>query len=452
VRQLMTESLLLALLAGVPALAIAQYVPRWLMPTLTPFAVNMSFAPDARTVMFTIGLAVASCLLFGLTPALHATRSLAEQRRRVPLRSVFLSAQVVFCLVLLVSAGLFLRSINSDLSKDLGFATSDVLELTVSAPANEDEAVRAPRLSAELPELAAANGIRRVAYRSFAPFQSDARRITVPGQDIPQTLAAIIATPEYFELLDIRLLAGRVFAPHTSNVREVVINTPLAEQLGGATKAVGSALLVDSVPYTVVGVVGNVHDFNMRRMPPAVYLTHPWTTVPRVLVRGNADGARRLAQAIMARDPSLGASIRSYDFYVHDALSAARFAAVVAGALGALALILASVGMFGVFSFWVRQRQHEIGVRMALGATSGHVLRLVMRTATRAVGWGVVVGVIAAAGAAQLLRSSLYGLSPLDPSAFAGAITVLLGTALLATVLPAWRASRVDPLESLRAD
>jgi ABC-type antimicrobial peptide transport system permease subunit len=141
-----------------------------------------------------------------------------------------------------------------------------------------------------------------------------------------------------------------------------------------------------------------------------------------------------------------------YSWYVNDALSTANGAAAMAGSLGILALLLASVGMFGVFSYWVRQRQHDIGVRMALGATPASVVRMVLRASAKAVGWGLVIGILVAVAAAQLLRSSLYGLSPLDPPAFGSAIGILLLTALIATLMPAWRAVKVDPLEALRAD
>ena len=120
--------------------------------------------------------------------------------------------------------------------------------------------------------------------------------------------------------------------------------------------------------------------------------------------------------------------------------------------LGALALVLATVGMFGVFSYWVQQRRHDIGVRMALGATRASVIRLVLGASSRAVGWGLLAGVAGAVGAAQVVRNSLYGLNPLDPAAFAIAIAVLVTSAGAATLLPAWRAVRVDPAESLRAD
>ncbi|MBL0172196.1 MAG: ABC transporter permease [Gemmatimonadaceae bacterium] len=452
IRQLMTESLLLALLAGLPALAIARVVPPWVMRTLTTESAILGFSTDANTLMFTLGLAVLSCLLFGLAPALHATRPATVQRQQLPLRSVFLSAQVVFCLVLLVSAGLFLRQIRAQQTTNLGFAVADVTEVTVSVPGNEDEAGRSERLSTELPELVTGLRLTQVAFSEYSPLQNAVRRVWVPGRTDRQTMPVVNATPEYFRVLGIPLLAGRPFAAGASGRTEVVINRLLAEQLGGPNQALGVTLLVDSVPRTVVGIVPTIRDVGLGDPQTAIYQSFQWQTSPRVIVRGDVTGAQRLVKAIMARDPSLGASLRSYTWYVDQALSTSVFAATVAGAIGVLALLLASVGMFGVFSYWVRQRQHDIGVRMALGATPARVVRMVLRASARAVGFGLVIGVVAAAGAAQLLRSSLYGLSPLDPVTFATAIGILAGTALVATLLPAWRAVHVDPLESLRAD
>jgi ABC-type antimicrobial peptide transport system permease subunit len=154
----------------------------------------------------------------------------------------------------------------------------------------------------------------------------------------------------------------------------------------------------------------------------------------------------------MARDPSLTVSIRPYSWYVRDATTSATFAALVSGALGALALVLASIGMFGVLSYWVQQRQQDISVRMALGAAPMHVVRLVLGTTGCAVGWGLGVGLVLAVGAAQLLRSNLFGLSPMDPASYAGAMGVLALAAIVATLLPVRRAVRIEPMQALRGD
>jgi ABC-type lipoprotein release transport system permease subunit len=226
----------------------------------------------------------------------------------------------------------------------------------------------------------------------------------------------------------------------------------MAQQFGSSTRAVGASLLIDSVPFTVVGVIADARDVGFREIRPAVYLPFHWNASPKVIVRGDVAGAQRLARAISERDPALTVSIKPYRQYVAEQFADRNFAASVSGALGVLALLLASVGMLGVFTYWVEQRQHDIGVRVALGATPRHIATLVLSASARAVMWGLVVGLIAAVGVAQLLRSSLYGLQPLDVPSFATATGILICSALVATFVPTRRAIRITPMSSLRAD
>jgi predicted permease len=450
-RQLMTESLLLALLAGLPALVIARWLPVWIMGVFTRESMALTFTPDVRVLGVTVGLAVASCVLFGLVPALHATRPLTTQRHRLPLRSVFLSAQVTFCVVLLVAAALFVRSAQAGRELELGFTHEGVHELMLSLPANEDEAARAQRLQLELPELVAAAGVPEAAFTEHPPFAVGSVLLTIDGE--ARHVASVTSSPDYFALMRIATLAGRPFGTGAAGANEVVVNALLAERLGGTAAILGRTLVVDSIPRTIVGVVRSARDAgDLRRATPAVYRPFAWRTSPRVLVRASAEQAHELARLMRARDGALGVSVRPYQWYIENVLSSATGAATMAGALGLLALVLASVGIFGVFSFWVRQRQRDIGIRMALGATRTSILRMVVGAAGRAVGWGLVIGVLLSAAVAQLLRSSLYGLSPFDPRSFGAAIGILLLAAFLATVLPAWRAVHVDPMESLRSD
>ncbi|MCC6245049.1 MAG: ABC transporter permease [Gemmatimonadaceae bacterium] len=452
VRQLMTESLMLALLAGVPAMIVARWAPQWVLTTLTDQAHALQFTPDWRVVLFTFGLAVASCVLFGLAPALHATKPLVAQRRRVALRSIFLSAQVTFSLVLLVAAGLFVRSARAERALHLGFATDDVVELTVQIPANEEPSARGALLRAELADAVASTGVQRVAYALTAPFNPEGRRFALPGG--PTAVAPVVyASASYFDVLSLRMAAGRVYrdAPENSE-REVVVNAPLAAQFGGALKAVGASLLIDSVPFTIVGVVHTTRDVGLRDVRPALYLPFAWDASPRVIVRGDAAGAQRLVRYIAARDPSLTVSLRSYQWYVDQRFSQTNFSAAVSGALGLLALTLATIGMLGVFSYWVEQRQHDISVRFALGATSAHIVRMVATSSARAVAWGLGIGIVGAVGVARLLRSSLYGLQPVDLPAFGAAIGILVAAAIVATLLPTRRALKIDPMTSLRGD
>ncbi len=452
IRQLMTESLVLALVATLPALLIARVVPPWIMSVFTVGqGVNLRFSPDWRILVATMVLAVVSCVVFGLAPALHATRPLQAHRHRVPLRSVFLSAQVTFCLVLLVAAGLFVRSAEVHRSLALGYAPAGITEIIVSLPADEDEAQRAARLERELPDVLAAHGVRAV-FADFSPFQSGAVRVRAgAGEPVVALLGGVSA--DYFSLLGHTLLAGRAFAGGPGGAGEVVINARFAERLGGPTAALGASLVVDSVPATIVGVVHDARDAgNGREVIATIYRPMRWTSSPRLFTRANAADVQRVAAEIRARDPLLGVSSRPYDWYIENKVAGAAGAAAMAGALGLLALGLASIGIFGVFAFWVRQREREIGVRMALGATRAQVLRLVLGATGRAVGWGIALGLAASVGVAELLRNQFYGLSPFDPVAFASALGVLLVAAALATLGPTWRATRIEPMEALRAD
>ncbi len=452
VRQLMTESLVLALVASLPALAIARWFPVWIMSVFTVgMGVNLQFTPDWRVLAVTLGLAVVSCVLFGLAPALHATHPLVAQRHRVPLRSVFLSAQVTFCLVLLVAAGLFLRSAGTDRGRELGYSPNGVTEILIATPAYEDEAQRSTRLARELPELLGQLGVV-AAYTDFAPFQAGLALLGAGAAEPRRTLTAGVSS-NYFETLGHTVFAGRPFAEGPVGANEIVVNALLAERLGGVATALGASVMVDSQPRTIVGVIRDARDAgNMREVVPVIYRPVQHASAPRLLTRASEAEVQRVVAALRASDPALGVSARPYAWYIANSASGSAGAAAMAGALGLLALLLASIGIFGVFAFWVRQRQREIGVRIALGATSGRILRMVLGATGRAVGWGVLLGLAASAGVAMVLRSQLYGLSPFDPVTFALALGVLLAAAALATVLPAWRAMRVDPAEALRAD
>lgn len=451
VRQLMTESLLLALLASIPALLIASWAPGWIIHTLTDLSHTLQFSTDRNVLLFTVLAATICCALFGLAPALHASRPLQMGRTRLPLRSIFLSAQVTFCVVLLVVSGLLVRSASIGRNLDLGFATKDVTELAVALPATDDEAKTAKRLETAIPELASSVGVRRYAVISNPPFLANEWEYrTAPGGEARRA-RVLFASSEYFATLDIRLLAGRLYAndPRRS---EVVVNASLAALLGGPVKAIGTRLHMDNGEVTVVGVTAAAHDLASRAVEPGIYFAFPWTIAPRMIVRGAPDEARRLSSAIMARDPSLFVSMRTYAWYLEDATTSATFAAMVSGAMGTLALVLASIGMFGVLSYWVQQRQQDISVRMALGAAPRNVVGLVLGATARAVGWGLALGLVLAVGAAQLLRSNLSGLSTMDPASYAGAMGVLALAGLLATLLPVRRAVRIEPMQALRGD
>lgn len=448
VRQLMTESLLLALLAGLPALLIASWLPPRILSLLTPDALALTFPADVRVAAVTALLVLLSCVLFGLAPALAATRRLTESRERVPLRSLFLSAQVAFSCVLLVVAALFLRSARQQRDVALGYTYDAVRELRLDPPADQSDTMVAARLATTLPQLLETSGLP-FAFTSSPPFGSGSVALKGAGVDL-RDVPLKRASSGYFAVLSIPLLAGRRY--RDADAREVVVNAALAEALGGVRNAVGSTVAIERVPYEVVGVVGDARDIRIRDVAVAAYAPLEWREVPQVLVRASAEETRVLRQRLADAEPSLDVSWREYRWYVDRALSGSITAAILAGGLGLLALALASIGMFGVFSYWVRQQRREIGIRMALGAAPSQVVRAVLRTSARAVGWGLMAGLGLAIIGAFVVRSSLYGVSALDPVAFVGTAGLLVLAALVATLLPARRAAQVDPSESLRAD
>ncbi len=451
VRQLMTESLVLALLAGIPAVALASWLPAWIIRIAGGGELLLVFTPDWRVLVVTFALAVASCVAFGLAPALQATKPHSGSRARVPLRAVFLSTQVTFCVVLLVAAGLFVRSATEGRAFDPGFVADGVSEVLVTLPVNEDEGLRARRLEQDLPALAEGANLRSLAFVEYQPMAPGVTRVRVSGEEVIRY--GLRASPEYFAVMRMTMLAGRPYGTGAQGANEIVINALMAEDYGGPSAALGTTVVVDSVARTVVGVVRTARDaFNLRDARPMLYEPFRWTTAPRVLLRGTPEEARRLADALRARDASIGTALRPFQWYVDLSLASAKSAATMAGALGLLALTLASVGIFGVFSFWVQQRRHDIGVRLALGASRGRILRIVLGASGRAIGWGLGIGLVLSVLVAMGLRSWLYGLSPLDPATFGAALGILLSSATLATVLPAWRAMHVDPMESLRVD
>lgn len=450
VRQLMTESLVLSLIATAPAIVLAQLIPPFIIQSYAIDDMRFDFSADWRVIAVAVVLSVGSCMLFGLAPALQASK----QRllgARLPLRTVFLSTQVAVCLVLLVCAGLFLRSVQAGRSLAMGFEPAAITELTLVPPANEDETVRAARFVSEAPALMRELGVARFALAEQTPFSAALARVQLGDHE--RQVRSVAVSSSYIDVAQLALLAGRAFRDDGARADEVVVNANLADSLGGATSAVGRTLVVDSIPRTIVGVVANARDAGgVREFLPALYTAPKGEYMPHLLLRASTTEAQRVAQQLRLRDATLGVAVRPYSWYVERNFGVAKGAATIAGALGVLALCLAAAGMFGVFAYWVQQRRREIGIRLALGAARRDVLTLVLRVTGRALGWGVLVGLVLAVLAAQALRSNLYGLPPLDPVSFGAALGVLLLSALLATLWPAWSATRVTPMESIRSD
>jgi len=472
-RQLMTESLTLACVAGAIGIAIAWVLPGRLVDIAAGKPTALPLAPDTLVLAYTALLCVLACMVFGLAPALHATRASVAgalksqvllRSPRFSLRSVLLSTQLAVSVVLLVAAGLLLRGVRHGRGLDHGLAIDGVTVVSFSAPASVFDAGRTRAFTLQLAdEIAALGPADAVGITQAVPFGSGNIKgsFRVPGSDMDTNNAVYEVSLGYFDLLGLSIVAGRGFGGDEAGPNAIVVNESLARLLGSPQAAIGRTIV--SPPdngwnqvgvLRIIGVVRDVRETPLEHVQPTIYQLLSGRSIPHVMVREAAAPGigGRISAAAARLDPRVRARMAPLSENIEARLQASRVTASVAAALGMLALLLATVGMFGVFSFWVQQRTHEIGIRMALGARAPEVVRLVVASSGRAVATGIVVGTAGALVASRLLQRSLYGLSPVDPITYTGVALLLAVSGIGATFVPARRAAHVDPLVTLRAE
>ena len=495
VRQLFTESLVLALLGGAAGALLAVGGVRALVALAPDGVPRLEQAQvDARVLLFTLALSVLCSVLFGLVPAFRAARpqlegALRSGGRHVTggprdrLRGALVVLEVALTLVLLTGAGLLTRSALLLARVEPGYDPAGVLTAQLMLPpARYGEAAQVVRAFGEIarearlvPGVASAGLVMIV---PLAPGSADAAvtaagRPWTPEHRIPVKFQ--IASDGYLETLRIPLAAGRAFTPRddADAPRVVVINEALARRLWPGESAVGRRVSnitgspEDPQWAEVVGVIRDVRGTGLaEEAAPEVYYPVPqapaplWPLIQRglTLVARAADGAgsataleRPLRAAVARVDASLPlGEPRTLASYLAASLATTRFTGLLLGALSAIGLVLAAIGIYGIVAYFVTQRLPEIGVRVALGATPANVARIVLDSGLRPVVLGVVLGIGAALAATRLLRGLLYGVSPSDPLTVTAVVALLLGAALLATLGPARRAMRVDPTSVMR--
>jgi putative ABC transport system permease protein len=484
-RQLLTESVILSALGGILGIAIA-YAGVGLLVKIVPIDLTF-FSPiavDLRVLAFAAALSIGTGIVFGLAPALHASRAdlndalttrasgLVARVGRFDMRSVFVVAQIALSAVLLVGAGLLTRSLTKLREVDLGFDPSNVATMEFRLPATKYNEPRkiADFFTRAIAEIRLVPGVASAALVRAIPFSGngDSRAYAVDGAPEPVPGQAPImqlntVSPGYFQTVRLPLVAGRdVNERDDANAPlVVVVNETLARRAWPNASAVGRRIrFVDSERwFTVVGVARDAKHFGPADAPRpqayVPYMQHPqiFTSVA-VRATGDADkmgNAVRDAIWRVDRDQPVW-KIRTLESIVDGALGSERVLLGLVAAFAGVALLLAAVGVYGVISFAVTQRTHEVGVRMALGAHRGDVIRLVVGQGLRLTVVALVVGMIAAAGASRVLASELFGVTPGDPFTFAIVPLVLGAVAVSACYLPARRASRLDPLAALRRD
>jgi len=488
VRQLLTESIVLSFVGGAAGLLLAVWGVDSLV-SMSPDTIPRAreIAIDPRVAGFTLLISLATGVLFGLAPALQVSKpdltdALKESGRstagvhRNRLRSLLVISEVALSLVLLVGAGLMIRSFARLSNVEPGFNPVRVLTMGVTLLPNkypEDQRVGA-FYSQLLERAAAAPGVESAGAISDLPLSgsntSDSFTIegrpAVAKEDQPSTEYRVV-TPGYFESMGIPLLAGRDFAvsdtKQSPNV--TVINEAFARRHFAQEDPVGHRLKLQGQerdPLLIVGVVGNVRDFGLDEQPtPEAYvpflqdpLSETYKRSMTIVARTKSDPGA-VAESLRTELTSLDKSLPVYALkpmteYLRDSLSRRRFNMVLLSVFGGVALLLAAVGIYGVISYGVTQRIHEIGIRMAVGAQDRDILKLVIGQALGLTLTGVAAGLAAALALTRLMESLLFEVSATDPLTFAAISVVLTVVALAACFVPARRATKVDPMIALR--
>ncbi len=483
VRQLMAEGVVLATAGAALGLLFALWTSRLIVsfkPPL-PIPVALDLGLDFRVFAFTVGLGLLAGVLCGLAPALQASRTdliaaikgdgsaLGRTYRRFGLRNALVVAQVALATVLLACAGLFVRSLTSAQTIDPGFTldrgASMTLALGFGSRYSEPEGLA---LFESLRERAKAlPGVHDAAWVEYLPLSLalNSRDTQLEGQEVlPEDewpeIDTVRAGPGYFETLGVALVRGRGFsqADDAEAPPVVVVNEALAERYWPGEEALGKRLRFDEeAPWaTVVGVARTAKYRTLGEEPrPFVYRSHLQdygSMMTLVVAAGDEAQAlaalRRELEALDPKVPIFDQGLLSEHLDVM--LFPARMAAALLAAFGGLGLVLASVGLYGVVAYSVSRRTREVGIRMAIGAGRGDVLRLVVREGMVLVAVGLVLGLAAALAGGQLLGGLLYGIEPHDPLTFLAVAAVLAAVALAANLLPARRATRVDPMVALR--
>ncbi|HSB11999.1 MAG TPA: ABC transporter permease [Blastocatellia bacterium] len=488
IRQLLTESISLSLAGGVIGLLLAYWGVKTLI-SISPGDIPRTeqIGLDRWVAAFTVLISVATGLVFGLAPALQVSRpdlneALKEGGRTTSslrnnrLRGLLVVSEIALALVLLIGAGLMIRSFARLHEVNPGFNSKNVLSMGVAllrAKYPEEQQVTAifrqlPARLASVPGIVSASAVADLPLTGSDTSDSFTveSRPEPPPNERPLLYYRVCA-PGYFKTLGIPLLQGRDFTDSdTKNSPNVtLINEAFARQFFPDEEALGKRLKLQGQerdPLMIIGVVGNVRHQGLEVAPvPEAYVPYsqdPLNPAPSrsmmVVVRTATDPAamtRALRDAALEVDKGLPIhNVKTMDEYLYESLARRRFNLLLLEVFAVVALALAAVGIYGVVSYSVSQRTHEIGVRLALGANTGNILSMIIRQALALTFFGVALGVSSAFALTQFLSTLLYDVSPTDPLTFAVIPLILSGVALAASLVPARRATRVDPMVALR--
>jgi putative ABC transport system permease protein len=484
IRQLLSESLLLACAGAICGILLARVLGRVLVAMISTESDTMflDLSPDYRVLGFTAGLAVVTCILFGLAPALRATRSspasamrssgrgLTAARERFGLRRLLVVTQVALSLVLLVGALLFAGSFRNLMAVDAGFRQDGILVTEVGFETLKIPKDRRIEYRRQLVEkIRSIPGVAAAAHASIIPLSGSAWRqqIHIDGQTKASARLSRV-TPGYFATLETPLLAGRDFDNHdvAGGVQVAIVNEAFAKTYYGGANPVGKTFGLEGDKgqpdhlFEVVGMVKNTKYVELRNdWEPIGFFPDAQDQGPNqyanVVVRSDLPLAALVAaikRTVAEVSPDIDVEFHPFKTQILDGLLRERLMATLSGFFGGLAALLAVIGLYGVISYMVARRTNEIGIRMALGADGGGIVRLILREALLLLGIGLVVGVGLSLAAARTASSMLFGLKPYDPPTMIFAISALALVAVAASYIPARRAAGVDPMVALREE
>jgi predicted permease len=483
VRQLLTESLVLAACGGALGVAVAY----WGVDALLAFAPTdlpriEEIALDGRALGFTCGLALLTGIAFGLVPAFQASRVDLNQAfkdggrggsdgtRRQRLRSALVVAEVATALILLVGAGLLFRSFGRLRNVDPGFSPGHAITAAISLPNSKygGGPQQAAFVGQAIEQLAAIPGVEAAGAAHVLPFSDNdfnlAFRIDGRPEPPPDTIQGALyyaVTPDYFKAMGIPLRRGRLFtdADVAGRARALLINEALAKRYFPNEDPIGQRITITGASAEIVGIMADVQHYSLDRAPqPQVYepfAQQPFNFITFVVRPAGPmpalPDALRAAVYAVDRDQPV-ASVRPLTALLSASIARQRFATILFTAFSGVALLLAAIGIYGVMAYTVTQRTNEIGIRMALGAQQADVLRLVFTQGGRLIALGLVCGLGGALLLTRYISSLLFGVSPTDPLTFAAIGALLAAVAAVACLIPARRATKVDPVVALRAE
>jgi len=485
VRQMLSESLLIAAIGSMAGMLIAQWFSRSMVALLdsdsNPLFIDLSL--DWRVFAFTAGVALTACLVFGLAPAISATRTSLgitlkadgrgsmDGRERFSVRRALVVVQVALSLVLVVGALLFARSLRNLTTMDPGFRQDGVLTATLDyRKANVPEPNRAELTRRIVERLRAVPGVRGVSQTFLTPVDGNFwnERVLVGGVRHRDSVNFNAVGPGYFDILGIRLIAGRDFDARDTpeSPRVAIVSESFARALFPGRDAIGQSFDVETRPgqprrtFQVVGIANDTKYTSLRdSFEPLVHVAvtqeQQQRPLARITVATSTDMASTTAavtRALGEINPAIAIRYQSVREQLAQSLTRERLMATLSGFFGGLAVLIATLGLYGVMSYVVARRRVEIGVRMALGADPGSVLRMIVREAGVLLAAGLVIGGVLSVFAARTAETFLFGLKPGDPVTLALAMASLASVTLMASWIPAMRAARLQPTVALREE